>query len=189
MDVEHGRVESVDFHATDAVRWHRLEIELGGNDHRFELLEAVGRELQNCHQQSDGRLAAVRLTVGGHTPLHAELTKHESREELLAELRNVANHFDGEVWLEQICLQTAPPIDRDKLKAGNDLLGNLLCDLDRLAGDNDRLAGAADCLTQLMQKDPAELERAGIKPNDPETLRRWLVQSRRAFVGAFSGWG
>ena len=177
VSVEDGRIENIDFHATDAVRWHRLEIELGADDRRSELLDIVGRELQACHEQSEGRLAAVRLAVGGHTPLHAELTKHETREELLAELRNAANHFNGEVWLEQVLLQTAPPIDRNKLKAGGDLLGDLLRDLDRLADNNQRLAKATDCLALLLDKDPAELERAGIKPNDPATLRRWLGQA------------
>ena len=79
-------------------------------------------------------------------------------------------------WNKFACKRRRPSTATSS-RRGSDLLGNLLCDLDRLAGDNDRLAGVADCLTQLMQKDPAELERAGIKPNDPETLRRWLVQA------------
>ena len=177
VTVEDGRVEAIDFHATDAVRWHRLEIELGQDDGRAELLAKVRQKLRQCHAQSDGRLAAVRLTVGGRSSLHDDLTRHETREELLAELHNAANEFDDEVWLEQIRLNTAPPIDRDKLKAGGDLLGELLRDIDRLADDNAHLAEAASCLAQLMQKAPAELQRADVDPQDPETLRRWLQQA------------
>ncbi len=177
VTVEEGRVESIDFHATDAVRWHRLEIELGQDDGRSELLEKVRQELRQCYAQNDGRLAAVRLSVGGRSSLHDDLTRHETREELLAELRNVANEFDDEIWLEQIRLETAPPIDRDKLKASSDLLGELLRDIDRLADDNERLAEAADWLKELKQKAPAELQRAGVDPQDPQTMRRWLQQA------------
>lgn len=177
VGVEDGRVENMEFHATDVVRWHRMEIELEENDDRSELLDAAGRKFQACHEQNDGRLAAVRLTVGGRTQFHGELTKHESREELLAELRNAANQFDGEIWIEQIRLDTAPPIDRDKLKAGGDLLGDLLRDIDRLADDSEQLSKAADCLASLKQKAPAELQRSGVDPQDPEMLHRWLRQA------------
>ncbi len=177
VTVEDGRVQSMDFHATDAVRWHRLEIELVADDGRSELLAKVRQKLRQCRSQCDGRLAAVRLTVGGRSSLHDDLTRHETREELLGELRNVANEFDDEVWLEQIRLETAPPIDRDKLRAGADLLGELLRDIDRLADDNERLNQAASCLAQLRQKAPAELKGSGIDWEDPETLQRWLQQA------------
>ncbi|MBN2293849.1 MAG: DNA repair exonuclease [Pirellulales bacterium] len=177
VGVENGRIESMEFRATDVVRWRRLEIELDENSGRAELLDMAGRRFHECHEQSEGRLAAVRLTVSGRTQLHAELTKHETREELLAELRNAANHFDGEIWLEQIHLNTAPPIDRDKLKAGGDLLGELLRDIDRLADNDELLAETTRCLTPLMEKSPTELQHANVDPQDQETMRRWLRQA------------
>ncbi|MEA1951568.1 MAG: hypothetical protein U9N87_09295, partial [Planctomycetota bacterium] len=90
---------------------------------------------------------------------------------------SAANQFDGEIWIEQIQLDTAPPIDRDKLKAGGDLLGDLLRDIDRLADDSEQLSKAADCLASLKQKAPAELQRSGVDPQDPEMLHRWLRQA------------
>ena len=181
-----GRVEAIDFHATDVVRWFRAEIELDENDGRSELLAKVRQKLRQCQTQSDGRLAAVRLSVVGRSTLHGDLTRHETREELLAELRNVANEFDDEVWLEQIRLDTAPPIDRDQLRAGADLLGELLSDIDRLAADNARLAEVASCLAPLNQKASAELQRSDIDLQDPETLRRWLRRAEGLLLAHLS---
>ncbi len=174
VTVEDGRVESLDFHATDAVRWFRADVQLDEGDDRAGLLSKVRQEFGRCHAESDGRLAAVRLTVGGRSALHGDFVRHESREEMIAELRNVANEFDGEIWLERVCLETSAAVDRDKLKEGADLLGDLLRDIDRLAADERLLAEAAECLSPLLQKAPGEIERAGIDPQDSETLRRWL---------------
>ena len=186
VSVENARVESVDFRATDVARWFRVDIGLDADDGRGELIEKVRQRLRQCLDQNDGRLAAVRLGVGGRSMLHEELTRHESREELIAEIRNVANELDNDVWLEQIDFDTAPPIDRDKLRAGNDLLGELLRDIDRLADDNDRLEQAAECLADLIKKAPGELQRADVDPQDPQTLRRWLHRAEGLLLAHLS---
>lgn len=174
VTVADDRVESLEFRPCDVVRWFRAEVLLDADDDRGGLLTKVRQALGRCREESEGRLAAVRLAVGGRSALHGELTCHAGREEMMAEMRNAANEFDGEVWLEQVRLETSPAVDREKLRDGADLLGDLLREIDRLAGDEQLLASACDCLAPLVQKAPSELKRSGVDVQDPETLRRWL---------------
>ena len=101
-----------------------------------------------------------------------------TRAEAIAEIRNQANELDEEVWVEEIRFDTSPAVDLEKLRAGGDLLGELLRQIDRVASDQDELAALGrDHLAALEQSRPGLLEQAGIRLQDPENLRSWLRQA------------
>lgn len=184
VSVEDNQLVGVEFRPTDVVRWHSAQIKLEPQDGLPELYAAVRKELQRCREESDGRFAAVRLTIAGRCAAHEILLDSGRRAEAIAEIRNQANELDEEVWVEEILLETSPPVDLDKLRSAGDLLGDLLRQIDGLASNQDELAALAkDSLEGLEQSRPGLLEQAGIRLQDPQNLTRWLRQAEGLLVG------
>ena len=184
VSVEDGQLAGVEFRPTDVVRWHWPEITLADPDGLPELYAAVREQLERCRAESDGRFAAVRLTIAGHCAAHNALLDGATRAEVIAEIRNQANELDEEVWVEEIRFDTSPAVDLKKLRAGGDLLGELLRHIDDVANDGDKLAALGrDHLAALEQSRPGLLERAGVKIQDLANLRSWLRQAEGLLVG------
>jgi len=181
--VEDGQLATVEFRPTDVVRWHWAQVTLADRDGLPELYTAVRDHLERCREASDGRFAAVRLTIAGRCPAHDALLGSGQRAEAIAEIRNQANELEEEVWVEEIRFETSPPVDLEKLRAGGDLLGDLLRQIDGLANNPDDLAGLGKQLVALEQSQPGLLEQAGIRLQDPERLKTWLRQAEGLLVG------
>ena len=79
VSVEEGRLAGVEFRATDVVRWHWPEITLAAQDGLPELYAAVREQLERCQTESDGRFAAVRLTIAGRCAAHNALLDGATR--------------------------------------------------------------------------------------------------------------
>ena len=118
VSVEEGQLAGVEFRPTDVVRWHWAHVTLADQDGLPELYTAVREQLEHCRQESDGRFAAVRLTIAGRCAAHEALLGSGPRAEAIAEIRNQANELDEEVWVEEIRFETLPPVDLEKLRAG-----------------------------------------------------------------------
>ena len=183
VDVEDHHIRSVDFHPVDVLRWHRLNFcideEIATVD---ELVDAIRDRLAELHDQDDHRLTAVRLTIEGQTSLHSLLSGRQGRETFLAELHNAANSL-GDVWLERIRIETRPPLDLDRLRNGQDLLGDLIRRVDSLQNDSD------DSLQKWMDEnglfDPKtcnRLEEADLPLATPADLRARLLEARNLLV-------
>ena len=184
VSVEDGQLAAVDFRPTDVVRWYWSEVALAAQDGLPELYAAVREQLARCREESDGRFAAVRLTIAGRCAAHNALLDSATRAEAIAEIRNQANALDEEVWIEEIRFDTSPAADLEKLRAGGDLLGQLLRQIDGVADNPDELAALGkDHLAAIEQSRPGLLEQAGIRLQDPENLRRWLRQAEGLLVG------
>ena len=184
VSVEDGQLASVQFRATDVVRWHASRITLGDRDGLPELYAAAEKELRRSREESEGRFAAVRLTIAGRCAAHEALLGGGTRAEAIAEIRNLANAMDEEVWVEEILLETLPPVDMDKLRSAGDLMGELLRQIDALANDPNALAALAkDCTAAMEQGWPGLLEQAGIAHREPEKLATWLRQAEGMLVG------
>jgi hypothetical protein len=126
----------------------------------------------------------VRLTIAGCCAAHNALLDGATRAEAIAEIRNQANELDEEVWVEEIRFDTSPAVDLENLRAGGDLLGELLRQIDDVANDGDKLAALGkDHLAALEQSRPGLLEQAEVKLQDPENLKSWLRQAEGLLVG------
>lgn len=183
VSVEDGQLVGAEFRATDVVRWHWARITLNDRDGLAGLYEAVRQELHQCRQASDGRFAAVRLNVGGRCDAHESLLSGGQRAEAIAEIRNLANALDEEIWIEEVCFDTSPPVDLEKLRAGGDLLGEMLRRIETTASGTQELAALSERLAALEQSRPEVLEQAGICLRDPDCVARWLRQAEGLLIG------
>ncbi len=182
VTTEDGEISTVDFHATDVLRWHVVEIGLAEDDELDELYGKVREQLYACHEASDGRVSAVRVIVRGASAVYGSLARQTAREEVVAQIRNLANELDGEVWVEKVILDVAAPVDIAALRRSSDLVGDLLRTIDVVSSDDDELATLAEELRPLGLKASLELSQAGIDLEDPDRLRHWLRQAEGLLV-------
>ncbi len=176
----------LEFCPTDTVRWHAADVTLGAEDGLESLFDAVRARLAACQEAAEGRLVAVRLTIGGTCSAHQQLADPSRREEVLAEIRNLANELE-ELWLEKIVLETRPPIDVAQLRASPDLMGELLRLIDAIAQEDDELAELADELDGLTGKLGSELQdlqELDVNLRDASQLRQWLARAQGLLVDA-----
>jgi DNA repair exonuclease SbcCD nuclease subunit len=183
VSIKDGQLTSVEFRPTDVVRWYWSGITLAVQDGLPELYAAVREELARCREESDSRFAAVRLTIDGHCAAHETLLSSGQRAETIAEIRNLANGLDEDVWIEEIRLETLPPVDLEKLRAGGDLLGKMLRHIETVADNQESLAALGERLAALEQSRPEVLKQAGINLKGPDCLKSWLLQAEGLLVG------
>jgi exonuclease SbcD len=183
VTVDGGEIESVRFASTDVMRWHHLKLDLE-HDHRLEdLYRIVQKRVREELHAADGRLIGLRLEIRGACAAHRELTGDVARREAETALRAHVGEISDDVWLEKIKWYTRHPIDRDTLREGRDLLGELLRQIDLLDEDDALVKEFAACLQPLIEKTQSELL-AGRDEQDrseklidfesPAQLRDWL---------------
>lgn len=177
-----GELTATEFVETDTLRWHQAVVNLDENDDIANLITKVRKQIAACHESSEGRFSAIRVIARGACAAHHELVQAIRREETLTELRNLANDFDDEVWIEKIKLETRPPIDIEQLRRGSDLVAELLRLLDEAQDDEVMLKTLAADLSPLATKAGSELSTCEIDLQDPAQLRQWLGQAEGILV-------
>lgn len=177
-----GELETTEFLETDTLRWHLAAVNLSEQDDIGDLLAQVRQQVAACHESGAGRVSAIRVVVRGACAAHRELVHTLRREETLAEIRNLANELDDEVWIEKIKLETQSPIDIDQLRRGSDLVAELLRVIEELRGNEVKLATFAAELSPLATKAAVELNECGIDLCDPTQLHNWLRQAEGLLV-------
>jgi hypothetical protein len=182
VTVTDGEIENVEFRLTDTLRWQLLEICPDEQDGVDELLDRVRQRLRECREHADGRFCAVRVVISGPCAAHQALVRKTDRSQLTAEIRNLANELDDEVWIEKVLLRTSPRIDVEQLRQGSDLVGELLRHIEQAAGDEQQLADVSGELKTLFDKASVELKEAGIDWEDADQIRSWLKQAEGLLV-------
>ncbi|MCA9141717.1 MAG: DNA repair exonuclease [Planctomycetaceae bacterium] len=177
-----GELDATEFIETDTLRWHLAEVNLNEQDNIVDLVKKVRQQVAACHEAGEGRFSAVRVVVRGACAAHRELVHALRREETLAEIRNLANEFDDEVWIEKIKFETKAPIDIEQLRKGSDLVSELLRTIDALRDDDTKLSELAEELSPLAAKATVELSECGIDLQDSTQLRDWLQQAEGLLV-------
>jgi len=175
--LDDGQLRSVEFVATDVLRWWRVDVTAQPEDGRDELLEAVRGHLERVGEKAGGRLAAIRLVVRGACRAHRQLVRESDRAELIAEIRNQASDVADDLWIEKVVLDTLPPVDLEALLNGKDLFGELLRMMRAARDDQEELDALSDCLKPLSGKASLEVKQAGIDLEDRQQVSRWLAQA------------
>lgn len=181
-------IRSVEFVATDVARWQHLTVDATEVINQDDLQAVVQHALRDALQDSGDRLLAVRLSIGGRTPLHGALVGNPAsfRAEVCAWLNEASG---GTAWLEKIRLSVSAPLDLDALAARDDPFGILLRRLDELAADPQALARLAEAaLAELELKIPAELRErdALLRPLSEEVRAEALASARERLLAAIS---
>lgn len=141
----------------DVLRWQHLRLDAGGAAGFGEVVDLASHALECLiRRHTDGRALAVRITLEGRSRAHGELFGLESqlRHEILAR----ANAFAAEqLWIEKVCVATAPGLSADELAARSDALHDLQILLAAAHGDEPFLRMLHDELRDVVARCPGEL--------------------------------
>jgi len=158
-------IRSVEHRELDTVRWVRSPVDVSTAATVDDVLAAVVAAVDEATADDAGRLTAIRVELGGATPVANELAR--KREEWEAQLRADLAGASGRVWLEKVDVRVTPPRDdqhagdpgeaiaaiteaiaalRDDAEARADLASDFSSLRSKLGGDLPRLAelGCAD---------------------------------------------
>ena len=177
VSVHDGEITGCEFRPTDVLRWFRAAIELDADDGPDELIDRVRTRLQAIAEEADGRFAAVRIEVSGRCRAHGKLVHDLARQELITELRSLPGEAGGELWVEKIKLETGPPLDRDALRLGQDLVGDLLRSVDALLADPTELGKLSELVRPLAAKAAAELDDGEVGFSNLGQLGKWVKEA------------
>jgi DNA repair exonuclease SbcCD nuclease subunit len=175
-----GRIEAVEHHALDVLRWKHVNVDATGAADTDAVLARTEVLLDQALIEADGRLLAVRVTVTGACAAHAAMARRP--EDFRAQVRAAALGFaDGiELWIEDVRIRTRPEA---ALSTQSGAVGDLAAALDRTPAIDQAMH---DFISQLV-KDPELLERDHPalairegKPGDPVPAD--LVERARAVL-------
>jgi len=164
VNVEEGRVASVEQRELDVFRWFENEVCLKGCDASEDLLYRVRESLEKAREQADGRPLAVRLKLSGLSAMHECL--HREKSHWIEECRNLAVGL-GDVWLENVILRTRAERDpAAELESGSSL--------DELV----QAVGASELTPEFFEEIP---EIAELRAKMPPELADGLVFDQDSF--------
>ena len=126
VEVNDSTVSSLEFHATDKVRWVRLRLDIAGLETEQELLDSLVDRLQEALSAAEGRPVVARVTLTGRGNLCDSLRRPNQVEQLREEVNQDWEGQEPFVWCERIEDKTASPFSREERIAGNDFVAEFL---------------------------------------------------------------
>lgn len=175
IDIEGGEIEGVRFVDTSVMRFHRLEITLDREDSAPELHEKVSAAIGDAVTASDGRLAAIRVTVRGACRAHVAVCNDPAR--IKAQIRADVIDRGGDAWLEKIELATAPETSLEQLREAKGLVADLLRRIEHAKEDDGELDLLARSLDPLQKKLGRERDAIDLDLSKADVRRDLLAQA------------
>jgi exonuclease SbcD len=162
VEVSGDAVQSVEFVALDRVRFARVEVDIAGEPDLRSLQKTI---LARAVSDTTDLLLTVTLT--GRGPLHRDLRRPGTLDELLRDLREELGIASPFVWVDRIADRTGAELDREAIARRGDFSSELV----RLSND---LRARPELLEELMSGiwRPA----ARFEIDDPEPLLREAEQ-------------
>jgi exonuclease SbcD len=184
-----GQIES-EFVPLDVVRWTQLSLSLDGAERLEHLTEAFREGMGSVLAGAGDRLHAVRVNLEGATRLHT--LEAERPGTLDATVRAAAQDLgDAEVWIEQVRLDLATPLDRTLAASRQDAVGELVRLVDAIGDDEPRLlALAQEELGALLGALPPEVVSDEVPSlEDPQALRVLLRNAEATVLARLAAAG
>jgi DNA repair exonuclease SbcCD nuclease subunit len=156
VDVSGDAVQSVEFVALDRVRFARVDVDITGQPDLRSLQKTI---LASAVSETTDLLLTVTLT--GRGPLHRDLRRPGTLDELLRDLREELGIASPFVWVDRIADRTGAELDREAIARRGDFSSQLV----RLSND---LRAKPQAIEELMSEVwwPA----ARFEMDDPESL-------------------
>ena len=132
VEVDPNGNVSLDFRATDTVRWERAVVDISALETEQALLDELHDAAQGLLDSSDGRSVVARITLTGRGELNQFLRRAGAVEDLLEGVNEQWAGRSPFVWCERVLEETAAPIDRAAMRAGEDFLAEVLRTADQL---------------------------------------------------------
>jgi DNA repair exonuclease SbcCD nuclease subunit len=152
--VREGQVEDVQHRDLDVLRWHLARVDLNGCESQEQVWTAVRQALESAQDAGDGRPVAVRLILGGQTPMHTWL--HDQKQQIEEECRTRAAGL-GDVWVEKVRMSTEPEIDSGEFIDPESPLHGLLQTIQELCHSSS-CTGQLPELEDMLSRLPPELK-------------------------------
>jgi exonuclease SbcD len=188
ITVRDGAIAAVEPRVLDVVRFARLSVDVSEASSLGDAAELTKRALVKALEQAGGRLVAARVTLSGRSPAHSDLAADLERTE--AHVRARASEIQGgDVWLEQLRVESELPADPRLLEARDDAVGHVVRALSAVKDDPEAMAALAGELAELMRVLPQEARDAelGIDLDDPECLRELVESAGRTLLPRLVG--
>ncbi len=154
VSVDEGRVVGVEHHDLDVLRWAGGKVDLSDCEIEEECLDRVRETLEEALGSADGRPVAMRLMLGGSTPLHGAL--HERASHWMEEFRGIAAGL-MDVWVEKIMFRTVKSSEHEADSRDVSPLSALEKEVEDLKKRRGNLFDYAPELERLRSKLPPEL--------------------------------
>jgi len=149
--VRDNQVVANDFRPLDVMRWEWVKIDAGRHSRPEEILHVCMDKLDECVQQAEGRLLAVRVEVTGVTPAHGEFAGR--REHWLSQFQSdCLNQFGQDLWLESLRLNTSLPRDEASDALPEDALEQLQKVIEELECDEKKLCAVLEQELRLLDR-------------------------------------
>lgn len=177
VHVQDGTIARVEHRALDVVRFSQVALDVSGASSLSDVAELSRGAFRKELDAADGRLLAVRVVLSGRSRAHAELTADLERTQ--AQIQSAANEIQGgDVWVEEVQVRTAVPLDLAALITRDDPLGHLLRALEARTADPASAEVLTEAFSELERALPADLREEVIDfdPRTPETARELLDQ-------------
>jgi DNA repair exonuclease SbcCD nuclease subunit len=175
VTVEDGLVTSIEHRPLDVVRFAAETIDVAALSDREGLFAAIRGSAEAALSAAEGRALALRLNLSGAGPLHADLVTDSQN--LREEIETVLAGIDSDIWLEKLCLRTAPapaPEGVDPAVAGG--LRTAIEELSQGRWLEDRLAARlAEIKTKLPATAHADAFLAQMKAEGAERARAFAL--------------
>ena len=144
-------INSIEFIATDVVRWAHPHIDITDISSMEDVLEKTRSSIQSLLAKVNDsdrlQLTAFRITLTGATELHGQL--HTELKNLQADCHEITQDLDPDaLWLERVRLKTSPIYDLDTL-AERDELSALVIEA---LGEFDPSSATSPSIAKLAEK-------------------------------------
>lgn len=138
VTVNGGVIESSVAVELDAVRWHRLHLDVSAMQNLEDLRRHFLTSAQGMTAGASDRLHAVRVHLHGQTVLHQLEARQPGT--LAAALQAATQDLEStDLWLEQVRLDLRSPLDRSVAAERTDAIGEVVRLVDTLTQDEQLL--------------------------------------------------
>lgn len=139
-----GVLGEPEFVELDRVRFAAARVEMPLDEGALAALDRALGEIQALQRTAGGRGVIVRIGFDGRTAAHDELVRRRESGELLEELRAGSQGLQPFVWVDDVDVETSPPIDREAVRSRGDFAAEIVRTVDRLAAEEGQLAALAE---------------------------------------------
>lgn len=139
----------------DVLRWEGVDVDARGCAGLHDVVQRIGRALEDVLGTDAGVPRAVRVSVRGRSHAHGELfgLEHQLRQEVLGRIADIGH---DRLWLEKVRIETEPE-DSATAEDRHDALAELEDILREAQGDDEFLAELRAELTPFLSKVQGEL--------------------------------
>ena len=147
VDVDDGRVASVDFLPVDVVRFDAFDLDIAELVDVAGLIDALVGAARERAATHGGRTAVLRVSLTGRGAVHLDLRRSHVRDQVLVPVRTALASATPAVWLDAIDDRTRPELDVAALRGRGDFAADLIATVDSLLATP---AGRADLIASYV---------------------------------------